>query len=65
MAKYESHIKRKKPRSKTRLYLDFYYKGKRKRQYLKLFLNPDPKTKKENEMNKKTFQLAEAIKGQI
>lgn len=49
---------------KTSLYLDFYEKGKRKRVNLNLYLNPNPKTTEERDMNKKTFQLAEAIKGQ-
>lgn len=30
---------------KTSLYLDYYHKGKRKTEYLKLYLDPTPKTK--------------------
>lgn len=49
---------------KTSLYLDYYHKGKRKTEYLKLYLNPSPKTTGERESNKKTLQLAETIRAQ-
>src|SRR5690554_835576 len=48
----------------TSLYLDYYHKGKRKTEYLKLYLDPNAKTKDEKEVNKKTLQLAETIRGQ-
>lgn len=48
----------------TSLYLDYYHKGKRKTEYLKLYLDPDAKTKDEKEVNKKTLQLAETIRAQ-
>jgi len=48
----------------TSLYLDYYHKGKRKTEYLKLYLNPNAKTKEEKEVNKKTMQLAETIRAQ-
>lgn len=48
----------------TSLYLDYYHKGKRKTEYLKLYLDPDAKTKEEKEVNKKTLQLAETIRAQ-
>src|SRR5690606_23438051 len=48
----------------TSLYLDYYHKGKRKTEYLKLYLEPNPKTKEEREVNKKTQQLAETIRAQ-
>ena len=47
------------------LYLDIYRPKslpKRKREYLKLYLHPDPKTRKERESNKKTSLLAESIR---
>jgi hypothetical protein len=48
----------------TSLYLDYYHKGKRKTEYLKLYLDPNAKTKEEKEVNKKTMQLAETIRAQ-
>ena len=48
----------------TSLYLDYYHKGKRKTEYLKLYLNPYARTKEEKEVNKKTLQLAETIRAQ-
>lgn len=48
----------------TSLYLDYYHKGKRKTEYLKLYLNPGAKTKEQKELNKKTLQLAETIRAQ-
>ena len=48
----------------TSLYLDYYHKGKRKTEYLKLYLDPNAKTKDEKEVNKKTLQLAETIRAQ-
>lgn len=49
---------------KTNLYLDYYHKGKRKKEYLKLYLDPNAKTKEEKEVNKKTLQLAETVRAQ-
>ena len=46
----------------TSLYLDYYHKGKRKTEYLKLYPNPKARTKEE--INKKTLQLAETIRAQ-
>ena len=42
---------------KTSLYLDYYHKGKRKAEYLKLYLDPNKKGKHDRELNKKTLQL--------
>src|SRR5688500_18130592 len=47
--------------SKTSLYLDYYGNGQRKAEYLKLYLNPEAKTKEEKEINRKTEQLAKSI----
>lgn len=47
---------------KISLYLDYYHKGKRKAEYLKLYLEPNPKTAAEKDLNKKTRQLAESIR---
>lgn len=49
---------------KTSLYLDYYHKGKRTTEYLKLYLDPEAKTKEEKEVNKKTMQLAETVRAQ-
>ena len=48
----------------TSLYLDYYHKGKRKTEYLKLYLNPLAKSKEDKDVNKKTLQLAETIRAQ-
>ncbi|MBL7473085.1 site-specific integrase [Robertkochia sediminum] len=47
---------------KTSLYLDYYHQGKRKTEYLKLYLEPNPKTKEEREANKATRLLAEQVR---
>ena len=49
---------------KISLYLDYYHKGKRKAEYLSLYLNPKPKSRTDKELNKKTKQLAESIRAQ-
>jgi integrase len=49
---------------KTSFYLDYYHKGKRKTEYLNLYLEPNPKTKEQKDVNKKTQQLAETIRAQ-
>lgn len=46
---------------KPTLYLDYYHKGKRKIEYLKLNLYADPKTKAERTHNKEAWKLAKAI----
>jgi integrase len=57
-------LRRRNQGSKTSLYLDYYNAGKRKTEYLKLYLFPKPKTKLEREQNKKTLELAETIRAQ-
>ncbi|MFY0673965.1 MAG: site-specific integrase [Bacteroidia bacterium] len=47
---------------KTSLYLDYYGNGKRKREHLKLYLEPNPKTKQQRDENKRLLELAEAIR---
>ncbi|NGX84707.1 site-specific integrase [Aequorivita sp. KMM 9714] len=54
-------LRQRKKNNKISLYLDYYHKGNRKTEYLRLYLTPNPKTKTEREANKKTKQLAEAI----
>ncbi len=49
---------------KTSLYLDYYDKGIRKTEYLKLYLHEENPSKEQKEVNKKTLQLAETIRAQ-
>lgn len=57
-------LRQRKKNNKISLYLDFYHKGKRKAEYLRLYLDPTPKTKQERNLNKKTLELAETIRAQ-
>ncbi len=57
-------LRKRNQGGKTSLYLDYYHLGKRKTEYLKLYLDPDAKTREEKEVNKKTLQLAETIRAQ-
>src|SRR5690554_2695459 len=57
-------LRKRNQGGKTSLYLDYYHKGKRKTEYLKLYLDPTAKTKEQKEVNKKTLQLAETIRAQ-
>ena len=54
-------LRQREKNNKISLYLDYYHKGKRKNEYLRLYLIPKPKNKTERELNKKTKQLAETI----
>lgn len=54
-------LRQRKKNNKISLYLDYYHKGKRKSEYLRLYLTPNPRTKTERDVNKKTKQLAETI----
>lgn len=55
-------LRQRKKNSKISLYLDIYHKGKRKYEYLRLYLTDKPKTSEERSYNKKTLQLAESIR---
>ena len=44
------------------LYLDYYHKGKRQYEYLRLYLTSKPRTPEERNQNKKTKELAETIR---
>lgn len=55
-------LRKRNQGGKTSLYLDYYHKGKRKTEYLKLYLDPNAKTKEQKEVNKKTLQLAETFR---
>lgn len=55
---------RKKKGVKTSLYLDIYNNGKRKSEYLKLYLHNKPKTPIERNHNRETLILAENITAQ-
>jgi integrase len=54
-------LRERKKNGKINFYLDYYTKGKRKTEYLRLYLSIDPKTKAEKDINKKTRLLAETI----
>lgn len=54
-------LRERKKNGKISLYLDYYTKGKRKTEYLSLYLTLNPKTKTEKVLNKKTRELAETI----
>lgn len=49
------------PSGNTSLYLDVYMKGRRKLEFLRLYLVPE-KTRSDKEKNRETIQLANAIK---
>lgn len=55
-------LRQRNKNGKTSLYLDFYDRGKRKFEYLRLYLNHKPKSAEERAFNKKTLQLAESIR---
>lgn len=44
------------------LYLDIYFEGKRKYEFLKLYLITNPKSASDKEKNRSTLELAQAIK---
>ncbi len=55
-------LRQREKSGKISLYLDYYHSGKRKYEYLRLYLTPKPKNKEERDSNKKTMQLAENIR---
>jgi integrase len=57
-------LRKRNQGGKTSLYLDYYHEGKRKTEYLKLYLDETNPTKESKEVNKKTLQLAETIRAQ-
>lgn len=57
-------LRKRNQGGQTSLYLDFTIKGKRTKEYLQLYLVEDNPTKKQKEENKKTLNLAEAIRSQ-
>lgn len=57
-------LRKRNQGGQTSLYLDYYHKGKRKTEYLKLYLNSAAKTKEQNQVNRETLQLAETIRAQ-
>ena len=54
-------LRERKKNGKIALYLDYYHKGKRKTEYLKLYLSLNAKSKAEKDLNKKTKELATTI----
>ncbi len=47
-------LRQRNKNGKISLYLDFYHKGKRKLEYLSLYLTEKPSTTEERALNKKT-----------
>ncbi len=54
-------LRQREKSGKISLYIDYYHEGKRKYEYLRLYLKPKPRTPEDREMNKQTLQLAENI----
>lgn len=55
-------LRQREKNDKISLYLDYYHKGKRKYEYLRLYLTLKPRTPEDRATNKKTLQLAENIR---
>ena len=59
-------LRKRKKNNKISLYLDYYSNGKRKYEYLKLYLLPEPEegklTKAQKDENNKILSLAESIR---
>ncbi|MBT3423209.1 MAG: site-specific integrase [Bacteroidetes bacterium] len=55
-------LRKREKGGKVSLYLDYYHKGKRNYEYLRLYLNPKPRTKDERVENKKILELAETLR---
>lgn len=53
-------LRQRKKNSKISLYLDIYHKGKRKYEYLRLYLTDKPKTSEERSYNKKRYSWQKA-----
>lgn len=55
-------LRQREKNGQISLYLDYYHKGKRQYEYLRLYLDAKPRTPEERNQNKKTLQLAETIR---
>ncbi len=55
-------LRQREKNNQISLYLDYYHKGKRQYEYLRLYLKSKPRTPEERNQNKKTLQLAETIR---
>ncbi len=55
-------LRQRNKNGKISLYLDYYHKGKRKYEYLRLYLIDKPRSSEERSFNKKTLQLGESIR---
>lgn len=55
-------LRQREKNEQVSLYLDYYHKGKRQYEYLRLYLIPKPRTTEERNQNKRTLQLAETIR---
>lgn len=57
-------LRKRNKGGKTSLYIDYYSNGKRKYEFLRLYLTDKPKTQEERNNNKQTLLLAETIRAQ-
>lgn len=55
-------LREREKNGQVSLYLDYYHKGKRQYEYLRLYLIAKPRTPEERNQNKRTQQLAETIR---
>jgi len=55
-------LRKRVKNGKVSLYLDYYHKGKRQYEYLRLYLVHKPRTALDRATNKQTLQLAESIR---
>ena len=59
-------LRQRKKGDKISLYIDYYHQGKRKYEYLQLYLTPEPEkgklTKEEKDENQQNLALAESIR---
>lgn len=55
-------LRQREKNGQASLYLDYYHKGKRQYEYLRLYLIAKPKSTEERTQNKRTLQLAETIR---
>jgi len=55
-------LRKREKRGSISLYFDYYHKGRRHYEYLRLYLILKPRTPEDRAMNKKTLQLAESVR---
>jgi integrase len=55
-------LRKRVKHDKVSLYLDYYHKGKRQYEYLRLYLVAKPRNPQDRAMNNQTLQLAESVR---